>query len=73
MSLTRDKELWAMALWVEKHHGADGHRFIQERIEHYEADEEPGGAKLWRAVAERYSQIQLGPIPIHGQPGTLPN
>jgi hypothetical protein len=30
--LTRDKELWAMALWVEKHHGEDGAAFIAQRI-----------------------------------------
>jgi hypothetical protein len=30
--VTRDNEIWALALWVEKHHGADGPRFIAEKV-----------------------------------------
>lgn len=70
---TRDHEIWAMALWVEKHHDSDGHYFITERIASLEAEGELGGAALWREVQARYSQLKTGLIPIHGQPGTRPN
>lgn len=62
-----------MALWVEKHHGADGHSFIEQRIAALNAKGELDGVQLWRAVAERYAQLRLGPIPIHGQAETQTN
>lgn len=62
-----------MALWVEKHHEADGHDFIAERIASLDSVGDTDGAKLWCQVASRYAQLRLGPIPIHGQPGTQPN
>lgn len=73
MAVTRDHEIWAMALWIEKHHEAGGHDFIAERIASLEANCEQGGAALWREVQKRYSQLRTGVIPIHGQPGTQPN
>ena len=30
--MNRDQELWGVALWVEKRHGADGPRFIAEQV-----------------------------------------
>ncbi len=73
MTVTRDHEIWAMALWVEKHHKTDGHDYIADRIASLEAESEHGGAALWREVGRRYSQLRTGLIPIHGQPGTQPN
>ena len=34
MTLTRDQELWGMALWVEKHHGDAGHEFADLNPRH---------------------------------------
>ena len=65
--LTSNKEIWGMALWVERHHGAKGHSYIDKRIETLGAAGETAGANLWRDVAERSAQLRLGPIPIHGQ------
>ena len=62
-----------MALWVEKHHGDQGYSFINKRIAALEADNEIGGVNLWRQVAVRFAELRRGPIPIHGQPETLPN
>lgn len=57
MTVTRDKELWALALWVEKHHGADGRRFIAENVGGLARDGEQGGVDLWREVAARFDQL----------------
>jgi hypothetical protein len=71
--MTRDHEIWAMALWVEKLHEADGHDFIAYRIASLEANGEHGGAALWREVERRYTQLRTGLIPIYGQPRSYPN
>lgn len=55
--MTRDKELWALALWVEKHHGPDGPRFIAEKLGELALAGETGGVDLWKAVAERYARM----------------
>lgn len=55
--MNRDRELWAMALWVERHHGADGIRYIADQIERNAAAGENGGVALWRAVEKRFVQI----------------
>jgi len=73
MTVTREHEIWAMAIWVEKHHEANGRDFIADRIVLPETEGEPEGVALWRAVESRYSQLRTGLIPIHGQPGSQPN
>lgn len=55
--LTRDKELWALALWVEKRLGADGPRFIAEKVGRFALAGEQGGVDLWREVAARFDQL----------------
>ena len=41
--LTRDQELWGMALWVDKHHGDAGGEFIASKIDQlYQAGEQDG-------------------------------
>lgn len=54
MTLTRDKELWAVALQIERLHGPDAADYIDNRIEQFEREDNEGGAKLWRQIAERY-------------------
>ena len=68
--MNREKELLGMALWVEKHHGADGPAFILEQIERLAGDTD--GQQLWRRVGERFKELQP-PVPIYGQPETWPN
>ena len=55
--MTRDQELWGMALHVERHHGADGPRFISEQVVRNALVGEPGGVDLWKAVARRFEQL----------------
>ena len=57
MTLTRDKELWVMALWVEKHQGANGPAYIADQIARLATEDEPKGVSLWLNVAERYEQL----------------
>lgn len=71
MVMSREQEIWGMALWVEKHHQADGHDFIAKRIASLESVGDSEGARLWRQVAACFVQLRTGRIPIHGQPGTL--
>ena len=57
MTLTRDQELWGMALWVEKHHGDAGHEFIASKIDQLTRAGEEEGAKLWQEVAHCLEQL----------------
>ncbi|MEO1922847.1 MAG: hypothetical protein ABGW84_13300 [Sphingomonadaceae bacterium] len=57
MTITRDQELWALALWVDREHGDDGDRFIAERVVHFEETGEVGGQELWMEVARRYVEL----------------
>lgn len=61
MTLTRDKELWGMALWVEKHHGSAGAEFIEAKIAELSAGGEPDGATLWQDVLIRFEQLGSRP------------
>lgn len=55
--MTRDQELWAMALHVERHQGANGPRYIVEQIERNARLGELGGVDLWEEVARRFYQF----------------
>ena len=57
LTLTRDQELWGMALWVEKHHGDAGHEFIASKIDRLTRAGEEDGVKLWQDVAHRYERL----------------
>lgn len=57
LTITRDQELWALALWVEREHGEHGDRFIAERVLHFEETGETGGQELWMQVARRYVEL----------------
>ena len=58
VSQTRDKEQWAIALYVEKHHGADGPRSIAEKIGKLALEGDAEGIEMWKAVAARYEKLQ---------------
>ena len=57
LTLTRDQELWGMALWVEKHHGDAGGEFIASKIDQLNRAGAQDGARLWQNVARRYEQL----------------
>jgi hypothetical protein len=58
MAVTREQELWAMALWVDREHGEEGERFIAERVLHFDSDGDDGGKRLWMEVARRFVELK---------------
>lgn len=58
MAVTREQELWAMAIWVDREHGNEGERYIAERVLHFDAQGDDGGKQLWMGVARRYVALQ---------------
>lgn len=56
--MTREQELWGVALWVEKQHGPDGPRFIAEQIGRLTLAREAEGVAMWRRIAERFEALQ---------------
>jgi hypothetical protein len=50
-------EFWAMALLVEKHHGADGWFYIAQQQDRLLAQGEDAGAKLWAQVGKRFDEV----------------
>lgn len=73
MVLTRDRELWGIALQVENSHGAKGHEFITDKIELFERRGERGAVELWKQVRDRFEKLRTWPIGIYGQPETWPH
>ena len=72
MPISREAEIYGMALWVEKHQ-ANGRGYIEQQIDRLKAAGEPDGVKLWRQVLDRYERLRRPLIPIDGQPETLNN
>jgi|TARA_Y100001001_G_scaffold157510_1_gene175757 hypothetical protein len=58
MTITREQEIRAMALWVDRQHGEDAERFIAERVLHFEATGEAVGQDLRMQVARRYVELR---------------
>lgn len=56
--MTRDQELWAAALWVEKNYGSDGPRFIAEKVGRLALEGDEAGVAVWRKVAARFDQLK---------------
>lgn len=57
-SMNRERELWGMALWVEKAHGDDGTEYILDRIAKLQRDGEEHGVELWSEVFDRFMQLR---------------
>ena len=55
--MTRDQEVWAVALWVESHHGANGPAFIAEQMGVLALKYDTAGIQKWFEVATAYDQI----------------
>ena len=57
MTLSREKEMWAIALWVEENYGVGGPTYIADQIARLAAEDQPDGVSLRLKVAERYEQL----------------
>ena len=55
--MTSEHELWAMALWVEKHHATDGVGYIAKQVTRLAHEGDLEGVAMWRKVAERYDTL----------------
>ena len=58
MAVTREHEIWAMALWVDREHDEDAEDFISQRVLNFDAGGDDGGKQLWMDVARRYVQLR---------------
>ena len=58
MALTREKELWAIAVQIEKEHGENGGSFIAARIGQYALAGEGRAVELWKQIAEKFAALQ---------------
>lgn len=56
MPLTRDQELWSVALWVETH-AETGWLFIAQQQDRLLAEGDLDGVAMWREVSRRYDQL----------------
>ncbi|WP_374284990.1 hypothetical protein [Novosphingobium sp.] len=61
MVLTREQELWGIALWVEKNHGDRGPTYIASQIGRLALEGDDAGVAMWRTVAERYDRLGSAP------------
>lgn len=58
MTISREQEIWAMALWVDREHGDDAEQFIAAKVLHFESVDDRGGQDLWMQVARRYVELR---------------
>ena len=57
MPVTREQEIWALALSVEREHGENAARYIAQRVAAFEQSGPPEAAALWRQVQRRNEQL----------------
>jgi hypothetical protein len=57
VTLSRDKELWAIALWVETNAGDDGDIYISQQMDRLKAQGDLDGVAMWESVWERYEAL----------------
>lgn len=58
MEIVSDRELWAFALWVEKHHPDDGPHYIADQIARMALDDDKEAVAMWLKVAERFGGLR---------------
>ena len=56
--LTRDQEVWGMALWVERVHGNNGWFHIATEQDRLLAAGDLDGVALWRVVQQHWELLQ---------------
>ena len=57
MPMTRDQELWGVALWVEKTRAEAGWLFIAQQQDRLLAEGDLDGVAMWRDVSQRHEQL----------------
>lgn len=60
--MSLEREIWAVALAVEKQHGDQATEFIAERIRPLATADDLLGVKRWQAIAEKFNQLQAGTL-----------
>ena len=58
LDLTRDQEIWGMALWVERTHGENGWMHIAMEQDRCLAAGEIDGVALWREVQWCWEELR---------------
>lgn len=53
-----DHELWALALMVERDHGAGAARYIARMVVTAASINDQAGIDLWKAIAAKHDQLQ---------------
>lgn len=56
--LTRDQELWAAALWVERNHGDNGLDHIAFEVERLTSEGDDFGVAAWKDIEVCYRQLR---------------
>lgn len=57
MPVTREQEIWALALSVERKHCEDASSYIAQRVAAFEQSGPPKALALWHRVQRRYEQL----------------
>ena len=57
MPVTREQEIWALALSVARKHGENAALYIVQRVAAFEQSGPPEAVSLWRQVQRRYEQL----------------
>lgn len=56
--MTHDEETLAIALLIQREHGADGYRYIADQIGAVALKGDLAGIARWKEVAHAFSQIE---------------
>lgn len=60
MTLTRDQELWGIALWLEQQHGEHGWFHIAQQKDRLLAAGDFDGIAMWTEVERRVEMLKAG-------------
>ncbi|MDF1836147.1 MAG: hypothetical protein P1U62_14900 [Alteraurantiacibacter sp. bin_em_oilr2.035] len=55
--LSRDQEIWGIALWVERQHGENGWFHVAQQQDRLLELGDLDGIAMWRDVAKRMQQL----------------
>ena len=65
LDLSRDQEIWGMALWVERVHGENGWFHIATQQDRLLAEGDFDGVALWRRVQCYWEQLRENPAALN--------
>lgn len=61
--VTNDRELWALALWIEKHYGDEAPGFIAEQVTRLAKAGDFKEVAMWWEVAARFDALAQPRVP----------